>query len=398
MKGKDKSNDMIEFNGFALLGRNEIQLITRNDQENYFWLPLHSLNYEEIEKMRKAIQKNNCPNYNKIITALKKRLSADTLYEVKEKALLFSMLADVCTDDKWEQKLIFIDRQGKNDSAIKENFLQKSTEEILFLDKEKLDWIKKFSTQLQHFFDRQERKQLSSLFQSLSELYYEKYEKQLKYSNLLSFPGSFNKLPKDKNNPWIAKGYYKVKTDPRGRIIANWKGEILLEYVQPVKPLDISNFFLKLINPRKKKTEISQQTQKFFNAMDLFCGEIVGGINNFFENYFTAVSHKEIKDPYAKAFALFYWSLKDFLESRTGNYSSNKDLIFDYRLKRILHLLALKEKLSSFELEMNEIEMKENEKIKDLFQKGIIVKEPLCSTHFCHSQQSDSKRKKDYEK
>ncbi|QSR86847.1 hypothetical protein EM20IM_00280 [Candidatus Methylacidiphilum infernorum] len=363
---------MIELNGFALLGKKESELITGNDIEKYFWLPLRSLNYEEIVKLQQLVRKNGSLG-DKCYQALKNKTRIDGLLELQQKALLASMLADVCTNEKWEKNLVFLSPDQNRNAPLQGVQSEDNLQEKLFLDKEKLDWIKGFSKELKASFNADQRKQLGALFQSLSELYYAKYEKKLDSFNILSFfssrPGFLNK-----DNPWTTKAFYRVKTDSRGRIIANWKGEILLEYIQPAKPIPVSDFFFKIISPKRKKEQFSFATQNFFRGLDQFCGEIAAGMQNFFENYFTAVSHKEIRDPYAKAFALFYWSLKDFLESRTGHYTS-KGLIFDYRLKKVMQELFLKEKIAAIEAEIKNIETIEKEKIEELSRKVPSIKE-----------------------
>ncbi|CCG91171.1 conserved hypothetical protein [Methylacidiphilum fumariolicum SolV] len=353
---------MIELNGFALLDKKEIELITGKDKDRFFWLPLHSLNYEEILKIQNLVRKNKYLR-NKPEQVLRKQKNA--AFDTKEKALLCSMLFDICTDERWEENLRFINDSAKENIQKKTRSVTASSGEALYLDKEMLKWIKNFSQKVHNSLSNQERKELGNLFQGLSNIYAEKYEKILQQ---LSFFSSIKEGNDKDTSPFASKGYYKAKTDSRGRIIANGKGEILLEYIQPIAPIPVSQYILKFFGTKPEKARSAQNTVRFLHSFDLFCGEVVGGLNNFFDNYLAAVSNKEIKDPYAKAFAILYWTLKDFLESRTGNYSSIKEkLIFNYKIKKILYEF-LKEKNSFFKKEIEEIESKESKHLEIISQ------------------------------
>ncbi|KIE57958.1 hypothetical protein A946_09920 [Methylacidiphilum kamchatkense Kam1] len=320
---------MIELNGFALLDKKEIELITGKEKDRFLWLPLHSLNYEEILKVQNIVRKNKYLRNNPEQVLRQQKNAA---FDIKEKALLCSMLYDICTNERWEENLRFINDSAKEKNQKKTRSVPASSDEVLFLDKGTLKWIKSFSQKVRSSLSDQERKELGDLFQGLSNIYAEKYEKILQY---LSFFSSIKKDNDKDPSPFASKGYYKAKTDSRGRIIANGKGEILLEYIQPIAPIPVSQYILKFFDTKAEKAQPAQNNGRLLQSLDLFCGEVVGGINNFFDNYLAAVSNNEIKDPYARAFAIFYWTLKDFLESRTGNYSSTKEkFIFSYRTKK----------------------------------------------------------------
>ncbi|QDQ42390.1 hypothetical protein [Methylacidiphilum kamchatkense] len=354
---------MIELNGFALLDKKEIELITGKEKDRFLWLPLHSLNYEEILKVQNIVRKNKYLRNNPEQVLRQQKNAA---FDIKEKALLCSMLYDICTNERWEENLRFINDSAKEKNQKKTRSVPASSDEVLFLDKGTLKWIKSFSQKVRSSLSDQERKELGDLFQGLSNIYAEKYEKILQY---LSFFSSIKKDNDKDPSPFASKGYYKAKTDSRGRIIANGKGEILLEYIQPIAPIPVSQYILKFFDTKAEKAQPAQNNGRLLQSLDLFCGEVVGGINNFFDNYLAAVSNNEIKDPYARAFAIFYWTLKDFLESRTGNYSSTKEkFIFSYRTKKILYELFLKEKNSLFKKEMADIEGKESKHLEIISQ------------------------------
>ncbi|TFE67992.1 hypothetical protein A7Q09_07750 [Methylacidiphilum sp. Yel] len=385
---------MIELNGFALLDKKEIELITGKEKDRFFWLPLHSLNYEEILKIQNIIRKNKYLR-NKPEQFLRKQKNA--AFDIKEKALLCSMLFDICTNKRWEENLCFINDSAKEKIQKKTRSGIASSAEVLYLDKGMLKWIKSFSQKVHNSLSDQERKELGNLFQGLANIYAEKHEKILQY---LSFFSSIKEDYDKDASPFASKGYYRAKTDSRGRIIANEKGEILLEYVQPIAPIPVSQYILKFFGSKPEKAQTAQNNVRFLQSLDLFCGEVVGGINNFFDNYLAAVSNNEIKDPYAKAFAIFYWTLKDFLESRTGNYSSIKEkFIFNYKTKKILYELFLKEKNSLFKKEIEDIENRESKHFEIISQNLNRLK-IIPSTLFFHLEKNNEviKKEKFYEK
>ncbi|MDD2675986.1 MAG: hypothetical protein PHP75_00745 [Methylacidiphilaceae bacterium] len=163
----------------------------------------------------------------------------------------------------------------------------------------------------------EQRGVLANLYEGLAEAYQSRSDALCRYGEAL---GAAN-AARERADPWLAKGYYRPMMDSRQRILADAQGRIFFEHVNPAAPTRWARNTVKGVALAcGNREEDADRLAERFHFLDIVGGEIRGGTQSVASHFSHVLASRKVTDPYARAFAIAFWSVKDFLDSRTGNY------------------------------------------------------------------------------
>ncbi|CAB4243584.1 protein of unknown function [Methylacidimicrobium sp. AP8] len=177
--------------------------------------------------------------------------------------------------------------------------------------------FEEFVSSVHRSLPAEQRRRLANLYEELAAAYRSRYEALLRYHWVLA--GAEN--ARQRSCPWSAKGYYRPMRDGRDRVLADAQGRIFFEYVNPASPTRWARKAARAAalacgSGREQADRFAER----FHFLDIAAGELRAGLENTASHFFHMVNSKNVTDPYARAFAIVFWSVKDFLDSRSGEY------------------------------------------------------------------------------
>ncbi|VVM06218.1 hypothetical protein MAMC_00994 [Methylacidimicrobium cyclopophantes] len=182
---------------------------------------------------------------------------------------------------------------------------------------ERIPSFEEFITSAHRNLSRAERIVLANLYEELAGAYRSRCNAFLRYGAASSDAETALR----RTNPWLAKGYYRPMKDSRERILADAQGRIFFEYVNPATPTRWARNCARASALACGTTgEEADRFAERFRFCDILSGEICAGARNAASHFAQVLASKKVTDPYARAFAIVFWSVKDFLDSRSGEY------------------------------------------------------------------------------
>ncbi len=177
--------------------------------------------------------------------------------------------------------------------------------------------FEEFVSSLHRSLPSERRRILANLYGELAGAYQSRFEAMHRYEGALT--GAEAAL--QRTNPWLAKGYYRPMRDSRERVLADAQGRIFFELVKPAAPTRWARNAVKRVAlAAGSNAEYADQLAERFRFLDVGSGEFRAGMQNVAGHFSHILASKKVTDPYARAFAIVFWSVKDFLDSRSGDY------------------------------------------------------------------------------
>ncbi|MDD4933655.1 MAG: hypothetical protein PHO89_09360 [Methylacidiphilaceae bacterium] len=174
-----------------------------------------------------------------------------------------------------------------------------------------------FVASIHRSLPREQRSVLANLYEELAGAYQSRCDALCRYGEALGAADA----ALQRTNPWLAKGYYRPMMDSRQRILADAQGRIFFEYVNPAAPTRWARNVAKgMALACGSSADAADRLAERFHFLDIVSGEIRAGAQDVASHFSHVLGSKKVTDPYARAFAIVFWSVKDFLDSRSGNY------------------------------------------------------------------------------
>ncbi|QSR85006.1 hypothetical protein [Methylacidimicrobium sp. B4] len=185
------------------------------------------------------------------------------------------------------------------------------------LDGEQIPSFEEFVSSVHRSLPSDQRRLLADVYDKLASAYQSRSDALLRDNGLLSGAEEALQQP----GPWEAKGYYRPMRDGRERVLADAQGRIFFEHVSPAAPTRWARKAAKRVALAcGSKAENADHFAERFRFFDIVSGELRAGAENAASHFFHFLASKKVTDPYARAFAIVFWSVKDFFDSRSGLY------------------------------------------------------------------------------
>lgn len=163
----------------------------------------------------------------------------------------------------------------------------------------------------------EQRRILANLYEEMASAYQSRSDALLRYKGALGGAEAALRTP----NPWLAKGYYRPMRDGRERVLADAQGRIFFEHVNPAAPTRWARAAVQAAALAcGSGADHADRLAERFRFFDIASGELRAGMENAASHFCHLLASKKVTDPYARAFAIVFWSVKDFLDSRSGDY------------------------------------------------------------------------------